>query len=174
MAEGYDDEQLKFRAQHGGLTWETVRNHKGDAVETRKRDGWMERLFSSLGGAQQDAMIEIEIAYRTIVAGIGFKSFDPHRTGGRSNGGESDRQAQRVADYFAWAREVQRRRIADGQGHAITMAIIAEGMTCRQVAKNFRVHLSRPMRALHATLDVYCELRGWPTGSKNPKPKKKI
>lgn len=156
--EGYDEDQLKFRAQHGGLAWDKVREGVSNrTVQERKRDGWMARLFESLTQIQQDAMCDIEAGYMLATSGLGMRIMDPASLmapGGRST---SDNGAGKVTDYFAWGREIQRRRLS----HAMAMAMIAEGLTSRQTDANYRQRKGVAMMNLRAALDVFCELQGW-------------
>ncbi len=154
---GYDEEQLAHRAKHGFLVWDAIRCGTR-TIETRMRDGWITRLFNSMPETHQDAMIEIETAFRAITAGLGMKNFDPDRLPGARHLPDSARDAERVSDYFTWGRTVQKRRLS----HAMAMAIIAEGKTCNQVDRDYRQRKGTAMWNLRECLDVYCELHGFP------------
>lgn len=157
--EGYDDDQLKFREQHGALVWDKVREGVGSrTANERKRDGWFDRLFESLNQNQQNAMCDIEAGYMLAVSGLGMRIMDPARMMAPSGRSTSDNGAGKVSDYFAWGREVQRRRLS----HAMAMAMIAEGLTSRQVDAAYRQRKGTAMMNLRAVLDVFCVLRGWP------------
>jgi hypothetical protein len=156
---GYDEEQLKFRSQHGFLIWDSIRAGNGRQIEARMRDGWMSRLYASLSEAQQDAMVEIEIGYRSIIGGLGFKTMNPGKPQGKAISCENERQAQRISDYFAWGREMQRRKLS----HAMAMAIISEGKTCAQVDVDYRQRKGTGRTNLIASLNVFCNQHGWPT-----------
>lgn len=157
--EGYDNDQLKFREQHGDLVWEKVRTG-AKLVELRKRDGWQSRLIESLSEPHQDAMVEIERGWRSITAGVGMRIFTPGQVGGKSTG--TDHSAAIVADYLAWGRELLRQKIS----HAMAMAIIAEGLTANEVDCNYRQRKGTAIRNLHEALNAFCKLRGWPTEKK--------
>ena len=157
MTDSYDEDQLRFRNQHGGLSWDTVRSG-ARRIELRKRDAWLTKLFSDLTEPQQDAMVEIEIAFRSITSGVGMKNFDPQRVSGARHLPDSVRDAERVADYFAWGRELQKRKIS----HAMAMAIIAYGYTANQVDRQYRQKKGYGKENLIKSLAVFCELRGWP------------
>lgn len=156
MTDGYDDEQLKFREKHGWLVWDTIRIGTRQ-VETRKRDGWQARLAASLTRPQHDAMCDIEAGFMLAVAGLGMRILDPQRLMTPSGRSTRDNGAALVADYFAWGREVMRRK----HSHAMAMAIISENKTCAQVDQDYRQIKGRARKNLIAALDVYCDLQGW-------------
>ncbi len=61
------------------------------------------RLWDAMTPAQQDAALEIDYAFQLLSRGLGYRMSDPHRMrhgGGRGQGGEIERQAQRIAEYF--------------------------------------------------------------------------
>lgn len=168
--EGYDNDQLKFREQHGverdkagriilnGLVWDTVRSGQ-NLVELRKRDGWQAKLWGSLTEHQQKAMEEIETAFRAVTGGIGMKTMNPEALSGKALAHETERQAQRIADYFIWGRELNRLHLS----HAMAMAIIVEGRSGKDADEVYRQRNGTAMGNLRASLNVFCELRGWPT-----------
>lgn len=157
--DGYDNDQLKFRDQHGeGLVWDKVRSGQ-NLVELRKRDGWQSKLWGSLTEHQQKAMEEIETAFRSVTGGIGMKTMNPHYIGGKSYTLDSERQAQMIADYFIWGRELNRQRLS----HAMAMAVIVEGRSARDADEVYRQRKGTAMHNLQAALNVFCRLRGWPT-----------
>jgi hypothetical protein len=156
MTKAYDEQQLAFRAQHGFLVWEAVRVGNRQ-VEHHMRDGWQARLWGNLTEPQQDAMVEIEIGYRIIASGVGFKTFDPLKIPGNGYASVSNRAAEILSDYFSWGRELQRRRIS----HAQAIAVIVEGRTCNEVDRHSRQKNGAARINLLAALDTFCELRGW-------------
>lgn len=152
---GVDEDQIKFRAQHGGLDWEKTR-HGNREINARLRDRAHARLLENLSPVQQEAMIEIARGYSIITGGIGFKTFDPFKVGG--SGQWTDADARRASEYISWAQEVQKRRIS----HAMAVAMIVEGMSAREVSRTYRVRNAFPLSNIRAALNVWCEQHGWP------------
>lgn len=161
MDDGYNLEQLKFRSNHTPLVWDFVKEGSRER-RLRLQDGFHLALLKSLTPPQFDAMCEIYAAYSSIVGGVGVRAFDPGYVRGTS--GSVDKTAALVADYFSWAREVQRLKL----DHAMSISIIYGGMSCKHVDAAYRQANGTAKKNLRSALDVFCRIRGWPTHNGNP------
>lgn len=155
---GYDEEQLKHRARHAPLEWETARLGRERTVKLYLRDRWHARLIGSLTLSQQEALFNIESAWRVITSGIGMRVFNPMRVDGRRGPEEGLSKEERLlVRYFDWGRAVQEKRLS----HAMAIAVIAEGLSLREVDKLYRCRRGTAAGNLKKCLDAYCEVVGW-------------
>jgi hypothetical protein len=116
------------------------------------------RLWDAMTPAQQDAAIEIAIAFEVMGRGIGYTLSNWQRLPGSSGQSNvSEAHARLVKFYIDWARTCGRRHIS----HAMIIDVLCFGFSCRMLDHDRRQKTGATRENLMQGLALYCELRGW-------------
>ncbi|HAU28582.1 MAG TPA: hypothetical protein DCW68_00505 [Rhodospirillaceae bacterium] len=86
------------------------------------------RLWNSLTPQQQANAMRIDRAFRVMSRGMGLRLSSFMQSFG-SGSHENERDAETIATYFAWNRQVQKANLS----HAAAMDIVVYGRSCREV-----------------------------------------
>ncbi|MBW7911411.1 MAG: hypothetical protein H3C49_09125 [Alphaproteobacteria bacterium] len=136
-----------------------LRGAAGGADVTRRRivDA---RLWDAMSPAQQDAALQIAMAFETMGRGLGYVTSDWQRipgAGGTGNVGAA--HARLVHGYIEWTKQCHREKIS----HAMIIDILVFGASCRQQDLDRRLRRGNARKNLMDGLTLYCLLQGWPT-----------
>jgi len=118
------------------------------------------RLWDAMSGAQQDAALQIAMAFETMGRGLGYVSSDWQRIPGATGAGNAGAAHGRlVHGYVEWTKQCHREKIS----HAMIIDILVFGFSCRQQDSDRRLRRGSARKNLMDGLTLYCLLQGWPT-----------
>lgn len=87
------------------------------------------RLWDAMSGTQQDAALQIAMAFETMGRGLGYVSSDWQRIPGAAGAGNAGAAHGRlVHGYVEWTKQCHREKIS----HAMIIDILVFGSSCRQ------------------------------------------
>ena len=129
---GYEAEQLKFRAQHGGLSADELR---GRTIAIRVRATPDARLFAEMTTDQESAYIAIARAFNFITGGMQAPAMDYAGVkGGNSGNVDADYWPQLMFRYSDWHRKCANKLI----NARMALDVIADGLCPATVDRNHR------------------------------------
>jgi hypothetical protein len=116
------------------------------------------RLWEAMTGTQQDAALQIALAFETMGRGLGYVSSNWQRIPGcTGQGNASESHARLIHGYVEWTRRCQKEKIS----HSMIIDILAFGFSCRRVDQDRRMRSGSARRNLLQGLSLYCLLQGW-------------
>lgn len=115
------------------------------------------RLWDAMSPAQQDAALQIAMAFETMGRGLGYVTSDWQRIPGVGNVGAA--HARLVHGYIEWTKQCHREKVS----HAMIIDILVFGASCRQQDLDRRLRRGNARKNLMDGLTLYCLLQGWPT-----------
>lgn len=162
MQDGYDWQQLKFRDQHGGLSWDEVKVTAERRARERVRSSPDKRLFDSMTVQQDEAFRQIGLAKMLETNGVGFRVMRFEDTGRQTGeAAEKDSQALLVAHYRVWRRECQRQRISG----LMAEDVIVYGLSLRESDEGRRMRNGTAKANLFKCLDAWWDVRSGDTAA---------
>lgn len=118
------------------------------------------RLWDAMSAAQQDAALQIALAFETMGRGLGYVSSDWQRIpGARGAGNAGAAHSRLIHGYVEWTKQCHREKIS----HAMIVDILVFGFSCRQQDRDRRLRSGSARKNLMDGLTLYCLLQGWPT-----------
>lgn len=116
------------------------------------------RLWSAMETQQQQAALEIALAFETMGRGLGYVVSDWQRVPGASGpSSAAEAHSRLIHSYVDWTKRCHK----DGVSHSMIVDILVFGFTCRALDRDRRVRAGTSRENLMAGLALYCELRGW-------------
>jgi hypothetical protein len=124
-------------------------------AQRRITDG---RLWDAMSGVQQDAAIEITIAYEMMGRGMGYVLSNWQRIPGcRGATHVSEAHSRLIRDYMAWAQKCAAQKIS----HAMVIDALYFGFSCRMIDHDRRQQNGAARTNLMNGLSLYAALQGW-------------
>lgn len=116
------------------------------------------RLWESLSGEQQDAAIEIALAFEMMGKGLGYVTSDWQRIPGcRGPGNVGAAHARLINGYVDWTKQCHREKIS----HSMIIDVLVFGFGCRALDRERRTASGTTRQNLMDGLTLYCVLKGW-------------
>ncbi len=120
------------------------------------------RLWGVMSPFQQNAALAIDRAFHLMSKGLGYRISAPEKLRtGKSHNNNTDYEGELISVYFEWAKNCQKSNLH----HSPALDVLVYGLSCYKVDRNRRVRNGWTRTNLLACLDIYCEMKGWPTDS---------
>jgi hypothetical protein len=114
------------------------------------------RLWDALSDQQQDAALEISLAFEMMGRGLGYATSDWTKIPG-GGGNIGDAHARLIGDYVAWTRLCH----AEKTSHSMIIDILVYGFSCRALDRDRRVRAGASKNNLLSGLTLYADMKGW-------------
>lgn len=114
------------------------------------------RLRDSLTGQQQDAALEISLAFEMMGRGLGYATSDWTRVPG-GGGNIGDAHARLIGDYVSWTKICHAEKIS----HSMIIDILVYGFSCRALDRDRRMRGGASKNNLLGGLTLYADMKGW-------------
>lgn len=116
------------------------------------------RLWEAMTSAQQDAALQIALAFETMGRGLGYVISNWQRIPGcRGQVNAAEAHGRLIRGYIDWTKACHKRKIS----HAMIVDILVFGFSCRAQDKERRQRRGTARENLLDGLSLYCEMKGW-------------
>lgn len=117
------------------------------------------RLWEAMSASQQQAAIEIALAYETMGRGLGYVISDWKRIpGARGLSNVADAHSRLINAYIDWTKYCHK----SGVSHSMIIDVLVFGFSCKALDRERRVRAGTSRENLLAGLSLYSRLKGWP------------
>ena len=117
------------------------------------------RLWEAMTAQQQQAALQIALAFETMGKGLGYAQSNWQRIpGARSRENVADAHARLIGFYIDWTKACHREKIS----HSMVIDVLAFGFSCSLIDRDRKVRTGTTRGNLMAGLDLYVLMRGWP------------
>jgi len=141
----------EVRRRKEWLVEELDRETDAAAGKKRMRVAQDKRLFDGIGPYRAEALELVYAAHRMIVAGIGWRTFNPFVLPG--GGSDIERGATLMVAYRLWAYRMRQ----EGKPLRFVLDVAVVGMGLREASRASRMRDSSAMPALCEALDMFNE-----------------
>ena len=152
-----ENENLGFQKQHGGLTWDSIRDGRGGKEKKRLRKTPDAKLMNGLDTMQQQAMFYIERGQLAISGSLDVSVAPWARLPGKGVSDHSEWLQALINNFNNWIAECKREHYSP----SMARDVICEGMSCREVDRKWTFRDGTASQNLKNCLDVYCKMMGW-------------
>ena len=116
------------------------------------------RLWEMMTPAQQDAALQISLAFETMGRGLGYVLSSWQRIPGcRGQTNAAAAHGRLIRGYIDWTKACHRKKIS----HAMVVDILVFGFSCRAQDRDRRQRRGTARANLLDGLALYCALKGW-------------
>jgi hypothetical protein len=116
------------------------------------------RLWESMTPLQQDAALEIALAFEMMGRGMGYVLSNWQRLPGcKGAANVSEAHARLINTYIEWAQKCAKRKIS----HSMVVDVLCFGFSCRMIDRDRRLKIGATRENLMAGLTLYGDVRGW-------------
>lgn len=116
------------------------------------------RLWEAMSAPEQEAALEIALAYETMGRGLGYVQSDWQRIPGCKGASQATEMHSRLINqYIDWTKACHKKKVS----HAMIVDILVFGFSCRKVDHDRRMRSGSARQNLLAGLSLYSRLRGW-------------
>jgi hypothetical protein len=151
MADAHD-----WQETHSPTEPVSLRSGDGRTRHATQRRVTDAKLWDNMTTQQQDAALEIALAFEVMGRGLGYATSDWTRVpGGGGNAGEA--HGRLINDYIGWTVACHKNKIS----HSMIIDILVYGFSCRALDRDRRVKTGTARQNLIEGLILYAKLRGW-------------
>jgi len=145
-----------WQERHSPTKPVSLRSGDGSSRHSTQRRVTDAKLWENMTAQQQDAALEIALAFEVMGRGLGYATSDWTRVpGGGGNAGEA--HGRLINDYIGWTVACQKHKVS----HSMIIDILVYGFSCRALDSDRRVKTGAARQNLIEGLMLYVKLRGW-------------
>jgi hypothetical protein len=117
------------------------------------------RLWEAMSSSQQNAALQIALAFELMGRGLGYVNSNWQRIPGcKGQSNVSESHARLIQVYTEWAAHCALNKIS----HSLIIDILCFGHSCRTVDRDRRLKNGSARANLMQGLSLYCRRMGWP------------
>ncbi|MDE1151314.1 MAG: hypothetical protein PW788_02160 [Micavibrio sp.] len=119
------------------------------------------RLWDGMTPVQQDAALEVALAFETMGRGLGYVTSDWQRIPGcRGAHNAVESHGRLIRGYVEWTVMCAKAKVS----HSMIIDILVFGFSCRALDRDRRVAAGFSRNNLLEGLSLYADMKGWPRG----------